>query len=113
MSDEQPNKTHYLLRVPLETVLAPTAALVKWLQDIDTHPTCMLVQKTIGNVADWKPQVMLSKLRGISELTSVAFSVLLEKPDRIVICGRSSIETTKLEKEPSANGSGSSSRCRV
>src|SRR3569833_4215856 len=110
MSDEQPNKIHYFLRVPLETVLAPTAALVKWLADIDTHPTCMLVQKTIGNVAQYNPQVILKRLRDTFGPTNVRFSVLSEKPARMLICARSSKEITRLEKEPSASGSGSISR---
>ncbi len=113
MSDEQQSKIVYFIRVPLETVLAPNAALVKWFQNIATHPTCMLVQKTIGNRADFKPQVIMKKLRDTFGPNNVAFSVPSEKPDRMLICARSSRETTKLEKEPSANGSESISRCPV
>lgn len=107
MSGEPDKKIVYFSRVPLETVLAPTAALVKWLSDTTTLPTCMLVQRTIGNMADYRPQVILSRLRATPGLSNVRFSVPLEKKDRMLICARSSNETTKSEKEQSANGSAS------
>jgi hypothetical protein len=93
------SKIAWLIRATLLTAVAEDVALTKWLQSDTTRPTYLLFRK-----AGMSPQVIISKLRGIYGPRGVHFSVLSEKPGRLVICAWCCNETTPLVSPPSLDG---------
>jgi hypothetical protein len=96
------SKIVWLTRARLETAVALDARLVASLKTDPTRPIYLLFRE-----AAMRPQVIISKLRDIYGPSGVLFSVLSEKPGRLVICAWSCSETTKSESPPSSDGPGS------
>lgn len=79
----------YVIPLRLETVYAPNAVLMEWLQSIHTRPISLylLIRPTADEfrVVGFQPQVIISRLRDTYGQTNVAFSVLSEKHGRMLI----------------------------
>lgn len=102
------SKIAWLTRARLEMAVALDARLVASLKTDPTRPIYLLFR---GD--GLRPQVIISKLRDIYGPSDVAFSVLSEKPGRLVICAWLCSETTKSESPPLLTGDCDSSKCRL
>ena len=93
MMCERPlSKIVWLTRARLEMAVVLDARLVASLRTDPTRPIYLLFRE-----AQMRPQVIISKLRDIYGPSGVRFSVLSEKPGRLVICAWLCNETTKSE----------------
>jgi hypothetical protein len=109
MQCEKPlSKTPWLMRAASSLADAESAGLLASLQRDTTRPIYLLFREAALN-----PQVFISRLRAIYEAKNVRFSVLSEKPGRLVICAWLCSETTKSESLPSSGGDAVSSKCQL
>jgi hypothetical protein len=91
-------KIVWTMKVPLGPVSAFNAALGKWLSDIATPRTYLFLRSPCPVSGErMSNQGIISKLRGTYGHLGVHFSVISEKPGRMLICASLSKETTKSE----------------
>jgi hypothetical protein len=110
-SEKPPNKIAWLMPAKLQVVAVLDVVLMKWLQSDTTRRTYLLFRDRVETVMGIpltqrtpSAQVIISKLRDTLGPIGARFSVLSEKPGRVVICASLSNETTKLESPPSPDG---------
>lgn len=100
MLDAPRPKIAWVTRVPLGAVSAPNAALETLLKNVSTRSIYLLIRRTDLSGNKMSAQGILSKLRDTYGKIGVAFSVISEKHDRMLIYASSSSVTTPSEKEP-------------
>jgi len=117
-SERQLRKIAYRIQVPLSAVSAFNAVLARWLKSTHLLPIYLsvpykgIVRATAetggagidGMQVKMSPQGIISSARATYGHLGVVFSVVSEKPNRILICASLSSETTPLVKEASPTG---------
>jgi hypothetical protein len=112
MTSEKPlNKTACLIRTRLTVAAVYDVALMKWLQNDTTRRTYLLFRDEVNQILGLpltqripSAQGIISKLRDIYGPKGALFSVLSEKPGRVVICAWLSNETIQSESPPLSAG---------
>lgn len=111
MSEKPPNKIAWLMPARLSVAAVKDVALLTWLRNDTTRRTYLLFRDQVETVLGLpltrripSAQDIISKLRDIYGPSGAAFSVLSEKPGRVVICAWLSNETTQSESPPSPGG---------
>lgn len=111
MSEKPQNKIAWLIPAKSIVVAVEDVGLLTWLRSDITRRTYLLFRDEASSVLGLPltrripgAQDIISKLRGIYGPKGARFSVLSEKPGRVVICAWLSNETIQSESPPSADG---------
>lgn len=113
MSEKPQSKIVWLMPARLSVAVVFSAELIAWLRKDTTRRTYLLFRDEQGkSLLTGLPKTLripgamaiISKLRDIYGPSGARFSVLSERPGRVVICAWWSSETTQSESQPSSGG---------